>query len=425
MLYTLFEAVLNSNVSVGRMDGSNIPFDAMDEDSEQEFDDEINLILAVLDISDDDDDGNCKMPARNLPLRGAMYIRCMLNGNPTPFKEMFRMEQPQFITLCTELRERQLMRSTRNVEVEESVAIFLVVIGHNQGQRVASDRFQHSTETINRHIKTVLGAVGHLVRIYIRVRHRTGVAPHVSGDPKYYPWFKDCIGAIDGTHIKAEVPVEHQCLFRGRKNDCTHNVMAICDFAMLFTFVYVGWEGTANDGRVFKDAVTGHYYVADSAYPCTRGFLPPYKGERYHLNTYRNRPLPRGYKELFNFRHSSLRMIIENCFARLKRRWRILNGIPGYLLVRQPSIILACCTLHNFVGVHNPNDQIFSGNDAAEPEMDVDQADMSEHPDDYGNNDEAGPSNSGHYDFSQAASVEMAQFREGIAQAMWDTRHGH
>jgi hypothetical protein len=82
------------------------------------------------------------------------------------------------------------MRSTRNVEVEESVAIFLVVIGHSQGQRVASDRFQHSTETINRHIKTVLGAVGRLARIYIRVRHRTGVHSHVSGDPKYYPWFK-------------------------------------------------------------------------------------------------------------------------------------------------------------------------------------------------------------------------------------------
>lgn len=191
MLYKLFEAVLNSNVSVGRMDGSNIPFDAMDEDSEQEFDDEINLILAVLDISDDDDDDdeNCKMPARNLPLRGAMYITCMLNGNPTPFKEMFRMEQPQFITLCTELRERQLMRSIRNVEVEESGYISYGYRPH-QGHRVASDRFQHSTETINRHIKTVLSAVGHLARICIRVRHRTGVHSHVSGDPKYYPWFK-------------------------------------------------------------------------------------------------------------------------------------------------------------------------------------------------------------------------------------------
>lgn len=33
--------------------------------------------------------------------------------------------------------------------------------------------------------------------------------------------------------------------------------MVICNFDMLFTFVYVGWEGTANDGRVIKDAVTG------------------------------------------------------------------------------------------------------------------------------------------------------------------------
>jgi hypothetical protein len=30
----LFEVVLNSNVSAGRMDEPNIPFDSMDEDSE-------------------------------------------------------------------------------------------------------------------------------------------------------------------------------------------------------------------------------------------------------------------------------------------------------------------------------------------------------------------------------------------------------
>ncbi|XP_062170991.1 protein ALP1-like [Alnus glutinosa] len=362
------------------MDGSNMPFDSMDEDSDEEFDDEINMILVVLDISDNDE--NTKMPAHNLPLQGAMYITCMLNGNPMSYKEMFRMEPLEFIALCSELRERQLMRSTRYLDVEESMAIFLMIIGHSQRQRVMLDRFQHSTEIVNRHFKTVLGAVGRLAMIYIRVRHKTVVYSHVSGNPKYHPWFKDCIGAIDGTHIKAKVPVEHQCLFRGRKNECTHNVMAICNFNMLFMFVYVGWEGTTNDGHIFKDAITsdnghewptnGHYYVVDSAYPCTRGFLPPNKGKRYHLNAFRNRLLPRGYKELFNFRHSSQRMIIKNCFARLKRRWRILNGMPGYLLVHQPTIIMACCTLHNFIGVHNPNDEIFNGTDAAEPEMDVD-----------------------------------------------------
>lgn len=158
--------------------------------------------------------------------------------------------------------------------------------------------------------------------------------------------------------------------------------------------------------------------MADSAYPCTRGFLPPYKGERYHLSHFRNRPLPRGYKELFNFRHSSLRMTIENCFARLKRRWRILYDMPKYLLTRQPGIIMACCTLHNFIGTRNPNDQIFNGIDAAEPET-------SEQPYAYGNNDEACPSHSGQYDFSSAAGIEMANFREGIAQAMWDNAHGN
>jgi hypothetical protein len=89
------------------------------------------MILAALDVSDDDE--NTKMPACNLPLRGAMHIMCMLNGNPTLCKEMFHMEPPEFIALCHELREHQLMRSIRHLDVEESVAIFLMFIGHCQG----------------------------------------------------------------------------------------------------------------------------------------------------------------------------------------------------------------------------------------------------------------------------------------------------
>ena len=32
--------------------------------------------------------------------------------------------------------------------------------------------------------------------------------------------------------------------------------MCACSFDMMFTFVYTGWEGTANDSRVFMDALT-------------------------------------------------------------------------------------------------------------------------------------------------------------------------
>ncbi|XP_060673309.1 uncharacterized protein LOC107417030 [Ziziphus jujuba] len=139
-----------------------------------------------------------------------------------------------------------------------------------------------------------------------------------------------CIGAIDGTHISAHVPAEKQVSYRGRKSIVTQNVLCACNFNMMFTFVYAGWEGTTNDSRVFLHAITksenkfplpkeGEYYVVDSGFPCTMGFLPSFRGERYHLQEYHGRgPQPRGPKELFNYRHSSLRNVIERCFGVLK-----------------------------------------------------------------------------------------------------------
>jgi hypothetical protein len=43
--------------------------------------------------------------------------------------------------------------------------------------------------------------------------------------------------------------------YRGRKGIPTFNVMASCDFDMCFTFISVGWEGSAHDTRVFLHAI--------------------------------------------------------------------------------------------------------------------------------------------------------------------------
>ena len=59
-----------------------------------------------------------------------------------------------------------------------------------------------------------------------------------------------CIGAIDGTHISAFVPIEKQVSYRGRKVVVTQNVLCACNFDMMFTFIYMGWEDTTNDSRV-------------------------------------------------------------------------------------------------------------------------------------------------------------------------------
>ena len=90
------------------------------------------------------------------------------------------------------------------------------------------------------------------------------------------------------------------------------------------------------------------------------GFLTPYRGERYHLHDYEGQEhTSRGPNELFNYRHSSLRNVIERCFGVLKARFTILKHMPNYKLRRQRLIPIACCVLHNFIRSQGHGDRMF------------------------------------------------------------------
>jgi hypothetical protein len=43
--------------------------------------------------------------------------------------------------------------------------------------------------------------------------------------------------------------------FRGRRSYPTQNVMITIDFDLRFTFVVAGWEGTAHDALILRDAL--------------------------------------------------------------------------------------------------------------------------------------------------------------------------
>ena len=64
------------------------------------------------------------------------------------------------------------------------------------------------------------------------------------------------MGAIDGTHVPANVPVEIQEKFQGRKEGTTQNVLAAITFDLKFIYVLAGWEGSAHDSRVLGDALS-------------------------------------------------------------------------------------------------------------------------------------------------------------------------
>ncbi|XP_019433068.1 PREDICTED: uncharacterized protein LOC109339964 [Lupinus angustifolius] len=281
-----------------------------------------------------------RTPCRTSLLIGKMYTLEVMAGHEARCYENFRMRKNVFLNFCDTLRDIGNLSDDKKVCVEEGVAMFLIIICHNMRHRVVAERFQHSLQIVSKWFKRVLRAVCKLGRTIIVPRNQTITHPYIGGTHKYFPYFKKCIGAIDGTHVSAWAPTSKQTTFRGRKVLITQNVLAVCNFDMLFTFVYSGWEGTANDSRVFLDALTpandfpkpigDQFYLVDSGFPNMSGYLAPFRKTRYHLRDFRDGGRPRGKQELFNHRHSSLRNVIERCFGVLKARFPILKMMPNY-----------------------------------------------------------------------------------------------
>ncbi|KAF2316316.1 hypothetical protein GH714_041657 [Hevea brasiliensis] len=211
--------------------------------------------------------------------------------------------------------------------------------------RQVQERFQHSGETVSRNFHEVLKAMLCLSIDMIKPTDPTfsNIPPEILNDDRYMPHFKDCIGAIDGTHVSACVQEENLIRFIGRKGVPTQNIMAACSFDMQFTFVMAGWEGTAHDGRLFQKILCSGCWIS------TDGYLAPYKGTRYHLPDFQRGGRPRGLKENFNRWHSSLRCCIERTFGVWKARWKILRTMPPYSFYVQRDIVVVCMALHNYI----------------------------------------------------------------------------
>jgi hypothetical protein len=122
------------------------------------------------------------------------------------------------------------------------------------------------------------------------------LAHEIRSSKAFYPFFKDCLGALDGTHIAAFTPELLRPAYRNRKGQVSQNVLAVCSMDMCFLYVLPGWEGSASDSRVFEDArgsdfhiPWGKYYLADAGYGLSDALLVPYRGVTYHLKEWGRR----------------------------------------------------------------------------------------------------------------------------------------
>ncbi|KAF0702591.1 hypothetical protein AaE_015832 [Aphanomyces astaci] len=243
-----------------------------------------------------------------------------------------------FIALLAMLMNKGLLSPSRYVSAKEKLATFLYVVGHAASSRQAQERFQRSGWTVTQSMNEVLSA---MVRLYPTVMRPPGssIPWEIHSNPKMFPFFKGCVGALDGTHVPAIPPPSGAKPFRNRKGYMSQNILAACTFDLKFTYVLAGWEGSASDGRVLEDALLnkgfvippGKMYLGDAGYGLRLNLLTPYRGVRYHLREWSlGNQKPQSPKELYNLRHAQQRNCIERIFGVLKKRFRILVTAPEY-----------------------------------------------------------------------------------------------
>ena len=210
------------------------------------------------------------------------------------------------------------------------------------------------------------------------------------------------------------VHMKDQPKYRNRKGHISTNVLAACSFEMEFSYILAGWEGSAHDGAVWRDAhykkgfITplGKNWLGDAGYPNTDTILVPYRSTKYHLKEQQLAGRkPENSKELFNLRHSSLRNVIERIFGVVKRKYQILRTPSEYSIATQNRIILACCTLHNFV-------RSIEG-ESADNWLEMESKDIVD----------IQPAVI--YPEGTASSKKMDKFRDNIAEKMWAQYQGY
>ena len=116
------------------------------------------------------------------------------------------------------------------------------------------------------------------------------VQAEIRSNPRFWPYFKDVIGTLDGSHLHTAPASMERSAFWNRKGFVSHNCLFACNFGLLFTYALTRWEGSANDTRVYQDAHskdlhinTSKYFLADAGFPLRPELLVPYRNVHYHL----------------------------------------------------------------------------------------------------------------------------------------------
>ena len=140
--------------------------------------------------------------------------------------------------------------------------------------------------------------------------------------------------------------------------------MALVDANLKFIAISTGAMGRNSDGGVFARSSLGQRFVADNfnfpaacpmpgfenfgpkpcvavgdaAFPLLPNLMRPHPGRENVIE-----------KQVFNYRLSRARRVVENAFGLLSTRWRVFHSEIALQPQHTNSVVKAACALHNLL----------------------------------------------------------------------------
>ncbi|XP_046384664.1 putative nuclease HARBI1 [Ischnura elegans] len=271
------------------------------------------------------------------------------------FQKTFRLCRETFSIICRDLGEtlaRQDTQMREAIPVRKKVAIALYFLKSGSDYGVVGMTFGVGRSTVSAIVEEFCAAVRRQYHPRIRFP-ATEEDMRATANQFEYRWdFPGVIGAVDGCHIPIKTPSHEGGDYYNYKGWHSIILLAVVDSAYRFTYVNVGYPGRVNDAGVLRASalwrkltsgeIPNHYHlVGDGAFPLGQHMLKPFQQPR------------RPCEELFNYRLSRARMVVENAFGRLKGRWRVLLKAADVEVGKLVSIVNTCCILHNICEANN------------------------------------------------------------------------
>ncbi|KAG2334255.1 hypothetical protein Bca52824_005435 [Brassica carinata] len=273
------------------------------------------------------------------------------------FRRAFRMSKSTFELICEELNAAVAKEDTalRNaIPVRQRVAVCIWRLATGEPLRLVSKKFGLGISTCHKLVLEVCKAIKDvLMPKYLQwpddesLRSIRETYEAMSGIP-------NVVGSMYTTHVPIIAPKISVAAYfnkrhteRNQKTSYSITIQAVVNPRGVFTDLCIGWPGSMSDDKVLEKSLLyqrasnggllkGLWVAGGAGHPLLDWVLVPYTQQNLTWT-----------QHAFNEKMSEVQRVAKEAFGRLKGRWACLQKRTEVKLQDLPTVLGACCVLHN------------------------------------------------------------------------------